>query len=279
MSLQENLLHPRPSWLPAALAAIGRHAFLTARQVGASVRQDPLEVAEALGALALEGLLDELMPTHAARGHEVAPAFALTRVGANVLRSIDDRAPVAVSPGKSRYILAHDLERNEFGLVLEGLAEKGAVVLHRFETAREKIAAVGYVVTVGAQVRVPLVADALAVVGVANETTVLLIEIDRGTIGIEKMCTKYRGYLSWFHDDGPRRRFGLASLRVLTVAPTEARAKRMRAAAVNATDGRGSGFFWFGVASSVDCTAPEKLLLSTFTVARPGEPTNERLFA
>lgn len=279
MSLQENLLHPRPSWLPAALAAIGRHGFLTARQVGVVVHRDLVEVRDALGALALEGLLDGLMPTHAARGHEVAPAFALTRTGSQVLRSIDDRAPAAVSPGKSRYILAHDLERNEFGIALEGLAEKGAVVLHRFETAREKIAVVGYVATVGAQVRVPLVADALAVVGVASKTTVLLVEIDRGTIGIDKMCLKYRGYLSWFRDQGPLRRFGLASLRVLTVAPTAARMKRLREAAIEATDGRGSGLFWFCEASVADCTAPEKLLAPVFTTARPGETTHERLFA
>lgn len=280
MSLQENLLHPRPSWLPGALAAIGRHGFLTARQVGTLVHRDQGEVAGAFHALVAEDLLVELTPTHAARSEPVFPAHALTRTGCGVLRSIDDRAPVTVvSPAKSRYILAHDIERNEFGLVLERLAEMGAIVLHRFETAREKIGAVGYVATVGAQVRVPLVADALAVVGVGGETTALLVEVDRGTIGIEKMRTKYRGYLSWFHDNGPRRRFGLRSLRVLTVAPTEARLKRLRAAAVEATDGRGSGLFWFGVASSIDCTAPEKFLSPAFTVARSGEPANERLFA
>jgi len=280
MSLQENLLHPRPSWLPAALAAIGRHGFLTARQIGVVVHKDLVEVRDALGALALEGLLDGLMPTHAARGHEVAPAYALTRTGSQVLRSIDAHVPVVVSsPGKSRYILAHDIERNEFSLVLEGLAERGAIVLHRFETAREKIAAVGYVATAGAQVRVPLVADALAVVGIAGATTVLLVEIDRGTIGIDKMCLKYRGYLSWFRDQGPLRRFGLASLRVLTVAPTAARMKRLREAAKEATDGRGSGLFWFCEASAADCTAPETLLAPVFATARPGETTSERLFA
>jgi DNA-binding MarR family transcriptional regulator len=279
MPLQENLLYPRPAWFPDALAAIGRHGFLTARQLGAVTHVDPHDVAPALSALVAEGLLQTLMPTHGTGGRAVEPALVLTRMGRDLLRVVDERAPIAtVHAAKSRYILAHDLLRNEFGLVLEALADQGLVVLHRFEAAREKIAAVARVPGQGAPERVPLVADALAVLAVAGVTTAFLVEVDRGTIGIERMRTKYRGYLAWARDQGPLRRFGLKSLRVLTVAPTAARLKRLREAALDATDGRGNGLFWFCPESAVDCLAPERLLEPIATVARTGDSLYERLF-
>jgi hypothetical protein len=279
MSLQENLLHPRPAWLGSALAAVGRHGFLTARQLGAVTAADPAEVDAALQALTEEGLFQTLVPTHAPGGRAVLPAYLLTRSGRELLRAVDEHAPVqAVSLEKSRYILAHNLVRNEFALALEGLAARGVIVLHRFETAREKIAAVGHIATPGGSLRVPLVADGLVVIAVGGETTAFLVEIDRGTIGIDKMRTKYRGYLAWFRDQGPLRRFGLKSLRVLTVAPTASRLKRLREAALDATDGRGNGLFWFCPESAVDCLAPEALAASVATVARAGDPLYERLF-
>lgn len=279
MLLQDNLLTPRPPWFASALAALGRHGFLTARQLAAVTHVERANVEPVLVGLVGEGLLETLLPTHAPGGRPLDPSYFLTRRGREVLRGLDERAPApAVQAKRSRYTLAHDLLRNEFALVLEGLATRGVFVLHRWTTAREELATVGHVPGNGFPARVPLVADGLAVLGLDGETTAILVEIDRGTIGVEKMCTKYRGYLAWFRDQGPMRRFGLKSLRVLTVAPSEARLKRLREAALRATDDRGSGLFWFCPEAALDCERPDALTAPVATVARTGEPLLERLF-
>lgn len=279
-TLQDNLLHPRPSWLPEVLAILGRHGFATARQLGATVGVPIADLDGALGELVQEGLLQVLVPTHALHGGTPEPAYLLARRGAELLRGLDEHAQVRpVRPEKSRYTLAHDLLRNEFGLVLERLGRMGVIQFHRFETAREKIAAVGHVGGRGLPERIPLVADGLAVVEIDGHVTALLIEIDRGTVALPRMASKYAGYLAWYQDQGPLRRFGMKSLRVLTIAPSAARLHRLREAALEATGGRGSGLFWFAPESAVDVTDPERLLGSVCIVARTGELRTERLFA
>ena len=91
------------------------------------------------------------------------------------------------------------------------------------------------------------------------------------------MTTKYRGYLGWMRDQGPERRFGVKSLRVLTVAPTPTRVARLRDAGLDATDGRGSGFLWFVSESVLDCAEPEKILMPTCSVARANDVRPQRL--
>ncbi len=278
--LQAHLPHPRPAWLPEVFAAVGRHGFATARQLGALVSVPVAELSHALDDLVVEGLLQVLVPTHAPHGGAPESAYLLARRGAELLRVIDEHAQVRpVRPEKSRYTLAHDLIRNEFGLVLERLASMGVIELHRFETAREKIAAVGHVASRGLPERIPLVADGLAVVTTRGHTTALMVEIDRGTVALPRMASKYAGYLAWYRDQGPLRRFGLKSLRVLTVAPNASRLHRLRQAALDATGGRGSGLFWFAPESAVDVTDPERLLGPVCTVARPGDLRTEQLFA
>lgn len=280
MSLQENLLAPRPAWFPEALGAIGRHGFLTARQLGALVECEPAAVDAVLQGLVAEGLLQTLHPTHGPGGRAPLPAYLLTRQGRDLLRTIQPDVRVdLVRAEKSRFTLAHDLLRNEFAVVLERLSVIGLLTLLRFEVSREAIAAAGHIWERGFRVRVPLVADGFAVLTVGGQTTALLVEIDRGTVAIETMATKYRGYLAWLRDGGPARRFGLRSLRVLTVAPNETRLARLRAAALDATDGRGHGLFWFCPESTVDCERPTVLLEPHVSTARRGELLRERLFA
>lgn len=279
MPLQDNLLAPHPPWFPDALAAIGRHAFLTASQIASAVTAHRDDVVPVLQNLVKNGLLQMLVPTHCPGKGAVEAAFVLSRIGIRVLRSMRERATVRlVRADKSRYTLAHDLLRNELAMVFELLDRQGHLRLERWETTREKIAAVGYVEDKGVRRRVPLVADALAVLEVQDRSTAFLVEIDMGTVGIERMRAKYRGYLSWFHEDGPVRRFGTKSMRVLTVAPTDTRISRLREAAIDATGGRGSGFLWFLPEAAIDASAPEKILGHTCMIAKPGDPKLERLF-
>lgn len=262
---QDSLLHPRPAWLVEALTAITRHEFLSAMQLAARLALPLAEVPVALDALVLEGLLKRLTAPNDLRGDPGPVAYTLTRRGAELLADATGEEPIAVlSPRKALYLLAHDLARNEFALVLERLDEAGALRLLRWETARTRIADVTHVAERGRPWRVPLVADGLSVVEVGGCATGLLLEQDQGTVSIERKRRKYRGYDAWWREGGPVRRFGLRSFRVLTIAPNPTRAARLREATLEATDSRGSRLLWFARQQDVH---PDRLLGPVWQVA------------
>lgn len=277
--MQDSLFHPRPSWLPRAAAALARYEFLTARQLAALVRADDALVAKAMEALALERVVDRLVPHPGLETTAPAPAYTLTRLGLRELARVEGLAnPTVPHIRRSPFTLAHDLERNSFGVVLELLAREKRLTLLHFETARTQIATVAHLLVGGEVRRIPLVADALALLEVDGTRTGLLLEIDRGTVAARRMEEKYRGYHAWWREGGPLRRFGVQSLRVLTVVPHKRRLRQLHTAALDATMGRGSGLLWFGEQSLVDLDHPAELLTAGWTVAR-SDPSPEPLFA
>lgn len=265
---QASLLGDRPAWLPTALAALVRHEFLTARQL-AVVCETPLDgVAAALDALVRERLLVRLEPASLA-GSRGEHAFALSRRGAVLAREVTGM-PAVTAPNARRsvYLLDHELARNDVGVVLGAVQRMGLATLLRWETSRTKVADVATVVARDKTVRVPLVADALAIVeGADGHPTALLIETDRGTVSIARMRLKYAGYLAWWRDGGPERRFGIKSLRVVTLAPSTSRLDRLREAALAATDGRGSALLWFGEQRLVVPEDPARIFSPEWTTA------------
>ncbi|MEK7384527.1 MAG: hypothetical protein AAB262_14750, partial [Elusimicrobiota bacterium] len=126
--------------------------------------------------------------------------------------------------------------------------------------------------------RIPLVADALAIVDAGGGPTALLVEIDMGTVSLARMRTKYEGYVAWRRLGGPERRFGTKSLRVLTIATHATRMARLRAAAAEVAGSEAPGFLWFATANVLDVDAPEKLLAPRFTTTR-AEADSLPLFA
>lgn len=263
---QDSLLHPRPAWLPAAFGVLARHRFVTAPQLAARLHVDPAEVVLTLDALVGEGLLQAVSPSQNLRGDPVPRAYLLTRTGSDLYATTtgEDR-PTVVDPRRSLGMLEHELAIVTMALVLERLTDQGVLHLLRFETARAKIADVTHVAQDGRPRRIPLVADALAVVEVAGEVRALLIEIDRGTVPVERMATKYLGYVSWQRMNGPFRRFGIKNFRVLTVAPNRTRLERLREIATDR--GGSSRFLWFVDASEVAVDDPKRLLGLVWSVA------------
>lgn len=226
-----------------------------------------------LDGLVEERLLARLRPASVVADDGRHPAYALTRGGARLLAaSTGQLVPRVPNPRKSLYMLAHELVRNELGIVFERLHRDGVLRLLRWETARAKIADVVQIVDHGRIVRVPLVADALAVVEAGGKPSALLVEVDMGTVSIARMRTKYAGYLSWWKSGGPARRFGLKSLRVVTIAPNENRLTRLREAAMEATEGRSGGLLWFGEQANVDVDRQGRLLDPAWTNASAAEP-------
>lgn len=273
---QDSLLAPFPPWTLEALRALARHRFLTTRQLAVvlSIPADRLD--DGLVALVGEGLLQRL-------GHEREPsrvAFTPTRAGlALLVRAGEHLAPRALVRHRALHTLAHELVVNDLAIVLEKLHATRAVRLLDWQTARERLADVAHVLVRRKVQRVPLVADALAVVDVGSGPTGFLVEIDMGTVSIARMRAKYAGYFRWWQDGGPVRRYGLPATRVLTVASSRRRLERLRTIACEAAPPKGSGLFWFLPQEAVDPETPERLLDSVATIARAGDDAARTLLA
>jgi len=277
MPHQQNLLTPRPPWLPAAFRALARHRFLTAPQLAAVTDMPVADIAAALDGLVAERLVGKLHPTATLDGPAPEPAFALMRNGAR-LHAVETGEPAPPVPHATRslFTLAHELAVTEVGIVLETLHAKNAIVLRRWETSREKIAASVMLYAQRRLDRVPLVADGYAVIERNGILDGFLVECDRGTVSVARMQRKFAGYLAWSREGGPEKRFGIRRLRVLVIVPNEARLARLRDAAVEATGG--TGLIWFAVQADVAVTAPERFLGAVWRAARPRVDVASALF-
>ena len=265
---QSHLLPSRPAWFPSALRSLAAWSFLTLPQLAALLATPKVELATQMPPLVTEGVVATLEPTRHLGESTSTPAYALTRFGARLLAAAT-ASPVARVPSarKSLLTLRHDLARNELGVALTTLARRGQITLHRFEVARARIADAIHVLDCGTMRRIPLVADAFAVVGPSNRPTALLVEIDEGTVSAKRMREKFHGYYRWWLEGGPLRRFGFQSLRVLTLANTRTRVERLRTLAREATEDRAPGLFWFGHLDDVSVETPERLLGLVFRTA------------
>lgn len=255
---QDNLLAPRPVWLLALLRALARHEFLTVRQLAATLGRSLPEIGSVVVSLAREGVVRLLAGSDA--GDVVDAVVSLARAGLELLLANLPAAKTRPARTPPRHMLAHELVRNECGLVLELLARRGQLRLEHWETNRTRLAAAAHLLEQGHLTRVPLVADARAVVRVRDQAEVLLIEIDMGTVSLPRMARKYEGYVAWWRDGGPARRFGIPALRVLTIASTPARVERLLDAARASTGGRGLGLLWFAPRSVLSLDEPERFL-------------------
>lgn len=180
--------------------------------------------------------------------------FALHRNGAKELARAMDVDPGSVPYStkstceRSAMFLDHELAVSRFALLLArdlGCEEAPAKLLS-WETDAERLAdAVHLMHDPKHMGRQPLVADGLAIVRGPRGVEGLLVEIDRGTERPGYMAKKYRGYLEWWREGGPARKFSLRALRLLTVAPDARRVERLREACVEATGKRAGGLFWF----------------------------------
>jgi hypothetical protein len=167
-------------------------------------------------------------------------------------------------------MLDHEIVKNDLAVVLQLLDARGVLQLLRWETARDALGDAVHVTRGRRAERIALVADALAVIATPAGPTALLVEIDMGTVPVARMRTKYEGYAAWWRRGGPERRFGLRSLRVLTIAKHEVRMERLREAASEASGSDGHGLLWFAASSALDVAAPEYLLENRFLTAAPG---------
>lgn len=200
--------------------------------------------------------------------------LALRRKGAIELTRVLDIEPGSIpystraTCDRSAMFLDHQLALSRFALLLARDLRKGVppAALLSWETDAERLAdAVHLMREPGHLGRQPLVADGLAVVGTIRGVEGLLVEIDRGTEKPGYLGRKYAGYLGWWKEGGPMRKFSVRAMRLLTVAPDAKRTERLRKACIETTEKRAGGLFWF--ASEADLVR-EGLLAPVWSTTR-----------
>ena len=243
---------PAPVRLLALLAAFRFLATPDLAPVG--IDSGEVEAAEAVRSI-LRFQLQRRMTDRAP-----AQVLALSRTGALELARALEVEPETVphstrsSSSRSVMFLDHTLARNAFALALAGMkgeADEKPVLLS-WEHDRDRLAdSVTMMAATGQLGRQPLEADGFAVCRGPRGIEGLLVEVDRGTEPVGYLGRKYAGYLAWWRGGGHVRRFDVNTVRILTVAPDEKRTAKLRAACLDATQGKAGGLFWFGAENDI----------------------------
>lgn len=189
--------------------------------------------------------------------------LALTTRGARTLQAATgEHAPgvsnVALKRGSQKR--AHDLCVGEVAASFLALEDEKRVKLLGVEVDDKRIGTSTVVGGAGqAPERVPLQADGLIAIQTPAGPSAVLLEIDMGSVAIPRMARKYAGYLRWMREGGPGSDFAIKALRVVTLATTEARLRKLHDAALEVNYRQRSGFLLFGLISDVNVTAAEKV--------------------
>lgn len=156
---------------------------------------------------------------------------------------------------------AHDVFVGETALAVIAAEDDGLIDLAGVETDDKKLSLRVLLDEPGSTPEVvTLRPDALVVARDGDHRSALLIEVDRGTISAKSMQRRYAAYLAWQRDGGAARDFATKALRVLTLAPSEARMKALHGAALAARSGRPCGFLLFALQDDVTPILPERMV-------------------
>lgn len=184
--------------------------------------------------------------------------LALTTLGARELQLRGRKAEgisasrLARSPGKR----AHDVCVGEVALALYEAERLDLIDLVGLQVDDPRFGTSIVLSRSGVALkRIALQADLIFAIREGERSRAMLVEVDRGTISIERMKEKYQGYLEWWKSGGPLKDYSVKALQVLTVAKDARRAKRLHDAALDAHGGRPSGFLLF--ANQEDFTAKD----------------------
>ncbi len=177
---------------------------------------------------------------------------------------------------RSGLFLDHTLRRNDLRVCLELLQsmEPGFRLLI-WRQAKDEVGTSARVrVGRGREQRVPIVPDGYFAVQIGAGFENFVVEIDMGTVRLDRMALRYKAYWKWWKAGGHKALYGPLPIRVLTLTTTPRRLEALRKAAMEAPMGgsTGSNLFWFACLECADIQSPEKLLTPVWTTAqkRPG---------
>lgn len=271
--LQPSLLAPWPTKTRDVLVALGELKLLQEDQLRALLDLPREEIRSMLADLTREGIVLRI-PSRSLRCPNPPDGFALSKSGIVLATQVmEGYRPHTVDPRRASWILDHELALAEVAVVFRLLDREHILSLVHWETDRGRLNDAAWIVERARPVRVPLVADALAVFREQGRLTGVLIEVDRSTTPTTRMERKYKAFHAWWTEGSHVRRWGLTSLRIVTIAPTERRCEALRAAACRASKDQGSRLFWFATQDTFDLTRPTRIFDPVFAVAKvPDEP-------
>ena len=256
------------------LQHLARLRFLSVPQV-ASLGFPSLDAAAArLRQLRAAGLVSRLYRAGLVDDPHRTTVYGLSRAGAQQVRTHPDQpAPPHVVEGDARsgLFLTHTLRRNDVALSLMHLTRHDP----RFQLLRwthdPDLVRASATVRFGTEDEdLTMIPDGLFEATWRGERFVAAVEVDMGTVRLERMFKRYRGYWSWWKRGGAILRHGPVSFRVLTLTTTETHLAALRRAAVRAPldTTTGSGLFWFALLSTANLTEPSTWLHPIWTIAR-----------
>ena len=265
-----HLAATAPLMAPPDLLPLARDVFLTLAKVRFASVPSLLALAGpsglTMGLLDLwvdAGLFHEgIVRLDPIRGTEVR-YVALAPAGARALALASGQYVGAVSPSRlkrSSQKRCHDVAVGDVALAITALEREGLLDVLALETDDRRLATSVVMQRPGeAPDRVALQADAYVLVQSDDGPRATLIEVDRGTTSPSRLQEKYAAYLAWKGERGPERDFRVRALRVLTIAPSARRSEKLHQAALDASDGKRSGFLLFANSPDIAPQDPTRL--------------------
>lgn len=200
--------------------------------------------------------------------------YALSRAGAKWLALRHDGVVpehLSASNTRSGLYLTHTLHRNDVAISLELLARSELALTRLHWThAPDEVRASAPVRIGRDEETIGIVPDGVFTARWQGVTSANAVEVDMGTVSLERMKTRYAAYHSWWRRGGPAGRYGSVPYRVLTITTTERRLAALRRVAAVAGPGQtgGSGLFWFALLTVANPAEPDAWLRPVWTTAR-----------
>lgn len=268
------------------LDVLADYRFLSPAQASALMFRSPAAASDRLRKLVQANLLTSVfMPVRPTDRSHIS-VYALAAQGARLIAprygGVRPRHLTA-REARSGLFLEHTLKRNDLRIAFERLtlADRRFSLLSWAQVPDQVRAAA--MVTLGGrrEFRIPMVPDGVATVRMNGACEVFAVEIDCGTVPVQRMWRRYRGYWKWWRTGGTAKRYGPVPYRVLTLAPDAKRLDALRKAAAQAPERgqQGSQLFWFALLSVCDLASPEGLLGPVWTTATLPESPPRVLFS
>jgi hypothetical protein len=258
------------------LSGLGRHRFLTARHLALLHYPSQGVAARRLRQMLAKRLVVDVPA--GSRRHE--RAYALTGVGARALHRARDSPALTTLPDdrRSSLFVNHTLARGDLYVCLELLHRAGELQLLSWRHAADELSSTARVRVDGTLRRVMLVPDAAFVVRARGRDDAFVVEVDMGTVALERMRVRYAAYWRWWRAGGGEALFGSMPLRILTLTAGAGRLERLRRAAASTSD-HPTRLFWFASLDEVDVEDPERLLRRVWRTSGLAEATTNHLIA
>lgn len=176
--------------------------------------------------------------------------YILDRKGAELLRlerGYDELTWYHSSKDLKAEFLEHTIALNDLMVAVTVGCREAGFQLETWHTENRIKADFDRVVvttSTGRREDVPIVPDGFFVVIANQRRYPCFVELDRGTMTLGRFKLKVSGYMAYQRTGGYERRYGLSSLRVLTVTTSERRLVNLKEATEQV---KGQEWFWFGL--------------------------------